>query len=141
MDYHFQEVFECLSLENIILLVRALVCERQVLLHTSQVSLLSKTTEALVAFIYPFRWVGVYIPVMTRAMLQVVNAPVPLLVGTATDTWREIGELPDSVIQVDLDRNSIFVHYQHPVPELPSKQHSKLLKALQARANIFANRQ
>eukprot|EP01138_Halocafeteria_seosinensis_P002458 gb/GECG01002515.1/.p1 GENE.gb/GECG01002515.1/~~gb/GECG01002515.1/.p1 ORF type:complete len:1183 (+),score=122.67 gb/GECG01002515.1/:1-3549(+) len=141
MDYHFQEVFECLSLENIVLLVRALVCERQVLLHTSQVSLLSKTTEALVAFIYPFRWVGVYIPVMTRAMLQVVNAPVPFLVGAPTDTWREIGELPDSVIQVDLDRNSVFVHYQHPVAKLPSKQHAKLIKALRARAYVFANRQ
>lgn len=140
MGLHFHEVFECLSLDNIVLLVRALVCERQVFLHSSQHSLLSMTAEVLTALMYPFHWVGAYIPVLPRGLIQAVHAPVPFLVGAPTDTWREIGDLPPQVVQVDLDRNYVFVHGGHPVPQLPSKQRTKLMRNLAARANVYSNR-
>jgi hypothetical protein len=140
LGLHFQEVFECLDLDNIILLFRCLLAERQVrvcqcavsvcvhvmcvcafcvcmvrgcelrvtrgrcggrrhagkvympgpshplppgqiLFHSSQLSLLTAAAEVAVAIMYPLQWPHVYIPVLPRGLVQVLQAPMPFIIG------------------------------------------------------------
>lgn len=76
-----QPLFECLSFSNIIHIFVALLCERQVVLISSQYSLLTATCEALLSFLYPLKWTHVYIPILPRYILGVLAAPLPFLIG------------------------------------------------------------
>ena len=65
------QVFEALDLHNLVALVRAVLLERQVLLVSSQLSLLTAAAEVVAALIYPFRWCHTAIPVMPKGMVEV----------------------------------------------------------------------
>jgi DENN domain-containing protein 5 len=62
-------LFDTLSAENIILLFRALLSERQIALISSQYSLLTLCGEALMCLTYPLYWTHVYIPILPRTLL------------------------------------------------------------------------
>jgi hypothetical protein len=70
------QVFEALDLPHIVALVRAVLLERQILLVSSQLSLLTATAEVVGALIYPFRWCHTAIPVMPKGMVEVRKAGV-----------------------------------------------------------------
>ena len=65
------QVFEALDLHNVVALVRAVLLERQILMVSSQLSLLTATAEVAAALIYPFRWCHTAIPVMPKGMVEV----------------------------------------------------------------------
>ena len=104
----FREVFECLDLNNILLLYRCVLCERQVLLISSQLTLLTATAEVIVSLIFPFRWTHAYIPILPRGLLEVVHAPTPFILGMHAEHWNSsMSELvPSGVIQVRAVNNT-----------------------------------
>jgi hypothetical protein len=81
MNMSIQSLFECLSIENIFTLLTGLLSERQIVLITSQYSLLTLTAEAILSFIFPLKWTHVYIPILPQQLLGVLAAPLPFLVG------------------------------------------------------------
>lgn len=62
-------LFECLSLPNILTLLAALLCERQVAFVSSQYSLLTSCAESILSLLYPLTWTHVYIPILPRRLL------------------------------------------------------------------------
>lgn len=46
--------------------------------------------ECLIALIFPFRWTNVYIPLLPRGILQVLESPVPFIIGTLTENLEHI---------------------------------------------------
>jgi pentatricopeptide repeat protein len=96
------------------------------------------------AFIYPFSWAHVYIPVLPASLAMVLQAPLPYIIGVESDILSRVHEMgfsiPDTTVQVHLDAN--FVSYSHalPTPRLPSHEHKKLLSQLERCAPAFALR-
>ena len=56
----------------------------QVLVVSSQLSLLTATCEAILSLMYPLTWSLAYIPVLPYPLLGVLGAPVPFLIGLHT---------------------------------------------------------
>ncbi len=52
----FSDLFGCLSIDNIILVWHALILERQVLLTSSQLTLIVTCAEILISLLFPFEW-------------------------------------------------------------------------------------
>ena len=163
----FQDVFECLSVPNIELIFRCLLTERQVcavlccgalwgdtflffflfffvllqiVFHSTQLSLLTAAAEVCAAILYPFHWPHVYIPVLPQGLLQVLQAPMPFILGVPAIVMLYIRNLADSVVTVDLDHNIVDVHEEMPVAELPPSIAAKLTRRLQKYADVYSHR-
>lgn len=83
-DLPFARVFQCLGVDALLTLWQCLLLERKIVMHSSQISMLTGTAEVLLALMYPFKWTHVYIPVLSQKMLNVLDAPLPYLVGFQT---------------------------------------------------------
>lgn len=107
-DVNFVPLFGRLSLENILTLFGALLCERRILLLSSKLSRISAASHAAAALLYPFRWQHVFIPILPGTMLHLTTAPMPFLMGIHTSKVPELARMPlEEVMVVDLDANSI----------------------------------
>lgn len=107
-DVNFVPLFGRLSLENILTLFGALLCERRILLLSSKLSRISAAAHAAAALLYPFRWQHVFIPILPGTMLHLTTAPMPFLMGVHTSKVAELARMPlEEVMVVDLDANSI----------------------------------
>lgn len=62
-------LFECLSLQNILLVFSALISERQIAFISSQYSLLTTCAESILSLLFPLSWTHVYIPILPRRIL------------------------------------------------------------------------
>jgi len=84
----YEIVFKCLSVQNIVLIWKLLLLETKIVLHSSQLSLLTVAIEVITSLLYPFRWPHVYIPVLPLGLLGVMHAPMPFLIGCHSSVCR-----------------------------------------------------
>jgi hypothetical protein len=122
-DISWEALFTTLSPEVIIHLFTALLCEQQILLLSNSVGKLAEVAEGLLALLYPFKWCHTYIPLLPAAVLDVVQAPFPFLLGAHKQTTNRlplirdaagnvVPFIPESVWQVDLDKDNVRrLHY------------------------------
>ncbi|CBJ25874.1 conserved unknown protein [Ectocarpus siliculosus] len=135
----FEPLFQCLSHENIVILLTCLLLERSIVLKSSQLSLLTPCAEVLSLVLYPLSWSHVYIPVLPEALLGVLAAPMPFLIGVhrsfveGTDM-----DVAPYVVQVDLDNDVVEMGGEEAatMPPLPQKRRSKLLAKLAEHAQL-----
>eukprot|EP00948_MAST-09A_sp_MAST-9A-sp1_P002206 g2206.t1 len=80
----YASVFSALGVDILLQLFTAVLLEKRILLHSSQISLLTGTAEVLRQLIYPFQWRHVYIPVLPWELITVLQAPIPFIVGLQT---------------------------------------------------------
>lgn len=53
-----------------------------------------------VSLIYPFRWCHTAIPVLPRGLLEVLQSPMPFILGMHLEQWHEaVDEIPPWVVQ------------------------------------------
>eukprot|EP00753_Platysulcus_tardus_P001451 PLAT11347.1.p1 GENE.PLAT11347.1~~PLAT11347.1.p1 ORF type:complete len:1413 (-),score=578.96 PLAT11347.1:162-4400(-) len=123
------QAFDCATL---LTLVQCVLLEQKLLLHSSQLSLLSAVAESLTSLIYPLRWSHVYVPLLPQQLQDYVQVPLPFIVGTSTrcaDGWRQLGLLDDEeLIVVDIDQGSVQGRLLRQLPRLPAA--AKLLREL-----------
>ena len=152
-------LFECLDIGNILFAWYALACERKLLLVSSQVSLLTICSEIMQSMIFPMRWRYVravrqiwkkymsltlflscsshlYIPVIPRMLVQILDAPVPYLCGISRDIFPfAVDDISEETIVIDLDRNHITIGIEcEDLPFLPNVRKLKLEAALEKNA-------
>ncbi|CAM9959441.1 unnamed protein product [Ectocarpus sp. 12 AP-2014] len=135
----FEPLFQCLSHENIVTLLTCLLLERSVLLKSSQLSLLTPCAEVLTLVLYPLSWSHVYIPVLPEALLGVLAAPMPFLIGVHRSFVEGTGmDVAPYVVQVDLDNDVVEMGGEEAatMPRLPQKRRSKLLAKLAEHAQL-----
>ena len=140
LDIPFHTVLEAVDIDNIIKIVSAILCERQILMHSSQLSLLAETAEVLKALIYPFNWEIIYIPVLPEALVGVLEAPMSYFVGLPTEAFERLADIPEAAVVVDVDNNLVTVSDKHPIHEIPSFVRSKLRKNLAPMDIIYEKR-
>ena len=129
----FSHLFECLDIDNIILVWHCLTLERQVLLTSTQLSILTTCSEILLSMLFPMRWSHAYIPVLPHFLIPILSAPMPFLCGINKANLAEaLYDLSRECVVVDLDKNLVTLGPDtEPLPPLPPYQDSLLRAQLQ----------
>ena len=114
-------------------LVQAAIMENKILLVSKHLSKLTAAAEALCAFLWPMRWQGVYIPLLPAVMCEIMQSPVPFIIGVHTDAFIHASSMalvsPDVVV-AKLDDGELCVPPELPTPPaLPEEP--TILAALQ----------
>lgn len=134
----FSHVFECLDIDNVILVWHCLVLERQVLLTSTQLSILTTTAEILMSLLFPMRWSHAYIPVLPHFLIPILSAPMPFLCGINKANLADaLYDLSPECVVVDLDKNLVTLGPEtQPLPPIPPHQEASLRDQLEANAGM-----
>jgi hypothetical protein len=144
-DTCFRCLFDCLSAENLVFVVSAVLLEQRILLHSENLDTLNKCGEALIALLFPLCWQHVYVPLLPTQLLEYLSAPVPFIMGVHTSclaSQEGIESLPFSVV-VHLDFNKVAppmevllpgesgpVLKETDLPELPYELRMKIISKI-----------
>ncbi|KAL3906114.1 MAG: hypothetical protein SGILL_009404, partial [Bacillariaceae sp.] len=131
-NFSYRPMFASLSVSNIIVILASLLEERKVVLLSHHPSIITPVAEAFLSAMFPFQWVGLYIPMVPLAMLDILDAPVPYLVGIDADYFQSVAVVnrPKDALLVDLDRDVVHMG-ELQIPRLPSRDAEKLLTSLE----------
>lgn len=134
----FSHLFECLDIDNIVLVWHCLVLERQVLLTSTQLSILTTSAEILLSLLFPMRWSHAYIPVLPHFLIPILSAPMPFLCGINKANLAEaLYDLSRECVVVDLDKNLVTLGPDtEPLPPLPPHQDLALRSQLHQNAGM-----
>lgn len=134
-NFSFRPLFASLSVANVMVVIGCLLQETRVALVSRHYALLTPVAEALVSLLFPFRWQGLYIPIMPYSLLDILDSPVPFLLGMHSRYLKEIpkGQRPQGVVFVDLDKDIVHLGMDDEThsgprgtPSLPEKDAMKL---------------
>lgn len=139
VDFSYRPLFIFLSVDSILTIFTALCMEMTICVVAKNISVLTPVQEALLSFLYPFVWQGCYIPILPIQMIDILDAPVPLLVGISSEYFDSTPaeQRPRSVMFVDLDNDEIyqpsydaFFGAGRTLPPIPKSKLPKLRKKL-----------
>lgn len=131
LNFSLKPLFGVLSVANLLVVWGILMQEGRVVLLSEHVGLLTPVAEALQSLLFPLQWQGMYIPVLPFDMVDILDAPVPFIIGLHSRYWKEQSNFrPASVTFVDLDKDLVHLGWedeerQQPVahlPDLPSRE-------------------
>lgn len=134
----FSNLFECLDVDNIILVWHCLALERQVLITSTQLSILTTASEIFLSLLFPMRWSHAYIPVLPHFLIPILSAPMPFLCGiNKTNLADALYDLSRDCVLVDLDKNTVTLGPDTPpLPPLPPVQEAALRASLEENAGM-----
>lgn len=81
VDFSYRPLFTFLSVDTILTLFTCLCLEMTIAVCGSNLAVLTPVQEALLSLLFPFVWQGCYVPILPAHMIELLDAPVPLLVG------------------------------------------------------------
>lgn len=110
-----------------------LLLEQKVLMLSSRFTTLSDVGDTLLSYLQPLVWEHVYIPILPTRLCEFLNAPTPFLMGCHTQVLEDL-QVPEDVALLFIDENRLEMgggrgHFAS-IPNLPDKQHKKLLSRL-----------
>jgi hypothetical protein len=105
-DVQLRDLFESLSIANVVRVFGCLISEKKLVLVSSSFSLLVTAGEALRVLLFPLSWAHVFAPVLPLSLCAYLQCPSPFLFGLHASYFREC-ELPSDVVVVDLDRDIV----------------------------------
>jgi pentatricopeptide repeat protein len=134
----FTHLFECLDVDNIITVWHCLALERQVLLTSTQLSLLTTCSEVFISLLFPMRWSHAYIPVLPHFLVPILSAPMPFFCGlNKANLAGALYDLSADCVVVDLDMNLVTMGpMTPPLPPLPPQLESLLRNRLDANVGM-----
>lgn len=104
----FIQLLKNLGPDNCLNVLLLALTEQKILFHSLRPNVLTSVAEAVVSLIFPFHWQCPYIPLCPLGLSDVLNAPVPFIVGVDS-RYFDLYEPPHDVACVDLDTNSIYL--------------------------------
>ena len=123
-------LFQGVTPDATLALFAALLHERRVVLSGSDPGSLSAAVRAAAATLAPARWQHVFVPLLPHALLDVLTAPVPFLVGLPSRHAKAFEALPtEEVFHLDLDSGT-FVHFPEDLDAMPTRPTRELRSAL-----------
>lgn len=129
----FGHLFECLDIDNIILVWHCLVLERQVLLTSTQLSILTLSSEIFLSLLFPLKWSHAYIPLLPHFLIPILSAPMPFLCGINKANLADaLYDLSSECVLVDLDKNLVTLGPDtEPLPPIPPGQMATMKQQLE----------
>ncbi|GKZ00619.1 hypothetical protein MPSEU_001014000 [Mayamaea pseudoterrestris] len=134
----FGPLFECLDIDNIILVWHCMVLERQVLITSTQLSVLVQASEIFLSLLFPLKWSHAYIPLLPHFLIPILSAPMPFLCGIHKENLADaLYDLSAECVLVDLDKNLVTLGPETaPLPPLPPFQASVLQTHLEVNCGM-----
>ncbi|KAI3526544.1 hypothetical protein L1887_05801 [Cichorium endivia] len=108
-------VCRALSLENVLILVAAVLLEKQVIITSPNLGVLSATVLALIPMILPFEWQSLFLPILPGKMFDFLDAPVPFVVGILHKP-SDHKMKSSNLVHVDLETNQVEMSSLPPLP-------------------------
>mmetsp|Transcript_20122 Transcript_20122/g.47221 ORF Transcript_20122/g.47221 Transcript_20122/m.47221 type:complete len:1185 (-) Transcript_20122:1521-5075(-) len=135
----FSYLFQCLDIDNIILVWHCLALERQVLLTSTQLSILTTCSEIMLSLLFPMRWSHAYIPLLPKFLIPILSAPMPFFCGIDKASLAEaLYDLSPECVVVDLDKNLVTLGPEtEALPPLPPQQASALKSQLEINVGMI----
>jgi pentatricopeptide repeat protein len=135
----FSNLFECLDIDNIILGWHCLVLERQVLITSTQISILTTACEIFLSLLFPMRWSHAYIPVLPSFLIPMLSAPMPFLCGINKANLADaMYDLSPECVLIDLDKNTVTLGPETaPLPPIPPVQEAELRAQLEENVGMI----
>ena len=127
VDFSYRPLFACLSVDNIITVFRAICGEFSLCFISKTRALLTPVQEAILSFLFPLVWQGAYIPVLPKHMVEILDAPVPVIVGLDCDYFESTSHeaRPAEVLFINIDTDEVFLGTTklstYPFPELTAE--------------------
>eukprot|EP01083_Nonionella_stella_P017009 47507_1 len=126
IDFPLQYLFRCLSCDDIIHLIGAILLEKQIVLHSCCYALITPCAEALRSLIWPFEYQYNFIPVLPQSFARILEAPVPFIFGMHRSSFDSISLT--NIVSVDLDNHCITLNRRRI-----TAKHSSFPKRLRAK--------
>jgi len=104
---NYEVVFRCLGFDKFIQVFSLMLLGKRIILHSKSVSVLNQVAESLRSLMFPYDWQHIYIPLCPSSLLQLIEAPVPYLIGIRSNLLPHCPAVPD-VWQVDLDEGKLY---------------------------------
>merc|ERR1711988_1647293 len=82
-DYCIAALFRALSLEHILHFVSSILLERQVLVISRSLGVLSSAILSAIPILRPLVWQGLLVPLVPSNMKETLHAPVPYILGVS----------------------------------------------------------
>ncbi|CAG2102287.1 unnamed protein product [Medioppia subpectinata] len=125
----FTQMLRNLGPENCLHVLLFALTEQKILLHSLRPDVLTSVAEAVVTMIFPFHWQCPYIPMCPIGLSDVLNAPLPFIVGVDSRYFDHF-EPPIDVAAIDLDTNSIYLSESKRLfnPKIMPKKPTRVLK-------------
>ncbi|CAM9922837.1 unnamed protein product, partial [Ectocarpus sp. 13 AM-2016] len=98
-------LFGRVSERTILRAVDVLLLEKTLVVCGRDIGIVSMAATALLSLLDPFKWEGVFVPVVPVALMDVLDSPVPALVGVQAPL-DPLSYADDGVAVLDLDANN-----------------------------------
>lgn len=123
-------VCRALSLESLLALLAGTLLEKQIVVICPNLGILSSVVLSLIPMIRPFEWQSLLLPVLPKAMLDFLEAPVPFIVGIQHKS-NEVSSKISNTIRVNVYKNQVKTC---SIPHLPrQKELSSVLEPIHAK--------
>jgi len=117
----------CLSLENIIALLTAVLLEKQIVVFSNNLGELSAVSLGLIPMLRPFRWQSLFLPILPQHMIDFLDAPVPFVCGVQHKN-SELRARTINLTRINVYKDDVKVQWEGKTLRLPRLQ--KLLQNL-----------
>lgn len=107
-----------LRLENVLTLFAGALLEKQIVVVSSNLGILSALVLSVIPLIRPYQWQSLLMPVLPNDMLDFLDAPVPYVVGVKKKTTEVQSKLTNSIL-VDANKNQVK---SPTIPQLPKQK-------------------
>ncbi|CAJ0935576.1 unnamed protein product, partial [Mesorhabditis belari] len=107
-DKYMLEFYNAITPAQMIALYSSLLKERRIIFTGRKLSQLSSCVQAASTILYPMFWQYLYIPVLPETLVDMLQAPMPFLIGVPkqvvdTDKVRDLGD----VMVIDLEHRTL----------------------------------
>ncbi|XP_057467763.1 uncharacterized protein LOC130757121 [Actinidia eriantha] len=107
-----------LRLEHVLTLFAGALLEKQIVVVSSNLGILSGSVLSIIPLIRPYRWQSLLMPVLPNDMLEFLDAPVPYVVGVKNKTTEVQSKLTNAIL-VDTNKNQVR---SPTIPQLPRQK-------------------
>ena len=122
-------LFQQLGIRNVLTLFCTALTELKILFYSQSFNRLTDSCTALVALMYPMKYMHSFIPILPSAVGEMWGSPMPFIIGVHASRVEEIVDLLD-VVKVDLDGGAITVPENMTIPLIPELLMRKVLSEL-----------
>ncbi|WKY16703.1 hypothetical protein Q1695_001377 [Nippostrongylus brasiliensis] len=117
------------SIHNLLTVVRAVLCDAKIILHSSSQQRLSDSAYAIKSIIFPFEYTYTFVTALPELLLEYLESPTPYLMGVLSQFRDKLPNV-DAVV-VDLDIGEVRLPVNSQLAELPSPFRERLITRLQ----------
>lgn len=121
------DLYKALGPELLIIVFSSLLLERKVILYTENISILSSSILGLQTILYPFQWQHALITILPQNLVDVCQAPIPVLAGMLESIPFDI----EDGIVIDLKKQTIVQKCGDETTILPSSLADSLRVSLE----------